>query len=141
MESPLPKIKPAHISLTKTEPPQLGFWFCSPNKPPLALDPIAPSLHLNLSIPRSNKVPSTSKLARLHFASQNPAPTAQFLVFSSNEPPLVPDQIVPSQYLNPSVPAPMVSPIHQIKPVHILLARTSPDRTLSPPQPQCAPLQ
>ena len=97
----------AHSHFTsQNRAPTAWFLVFSPNKPPLALDPITPSLHLNFSIPCPNGVPSTSKLACPHFASQNQAPMAWFLVFSPNEPPLAPHPIAPSHHLNPSVPHP-----------------------------------
>src|SRR5712671_8197793 len=100
MGSPLPQNKLACICLAKTEPPRLGFWFCSPNEPPLAPDQIAPDQYLNPSVPHPNGVPSTTNQACPHFASQNRAPTARLLVFQ------------------PKPASPRASPHHTLSPPH-----------------------
>ena len=79
----------------------LVYW---PKQPPLAHDSIASFQHLNPSVPRSNRVPSTHLTAHPLFVSQNRALVAWFLVYWPNQPPLVHDSIALFQHLNPSVP-------------------------------------
>ena len=74
-----------------------------PKLAPLAPHPIAPSHHLNPSVPCPDRVSSTQNWACLHFAGQNRAPVAQFLVFWPKPTPLVLRLIMPSHHLNPSV--------------------------------------
>jgi len=158
--SPLPQNEPAHISLAKTEPPRLGFCFFGLNQPPLAPHPLAPSLHLNPSVPRLNRVPSTQKPARPHFDSQNRASTARFLLFWPKPAPSRLTLSRPPCTSIPAYPALIGSPLPKYKPARTSIAKTepprldfwffwpkpalpraSPDCALSPPQPQRTPPQ
>jgi hypothetical protein len=95
-------------------PPWFGFWSFSPNQTSLAPHLIAPSLHLNPSVPRPNRVPPTQKQARPHFASQNRASTGQFL-FSWPKPALT--RASPNCALSPPQPQhtpPQWDPLYSI---------------------------
>jgi len=91
-----------------------SFFWAHTRPPPACLNPIAPSLHLNPSIPRPNRVFSTPKQpARTSLAKTEP-PQLGFCFFGPNQPSLAPHPIVPSHHLNPSVPHPNGVPLYSI---------------------------
>src|SRR6202042_1322507 len=55
------------LSIRQSRSPVARFCFFGHNQPPLVHHPITPHHHLNHSVPRPNRVPSTRKKAPPHF--------------------------------------------------------------------------
>ena len=84
------------------------------------------SQYLKPNVPHPNGVPSIPNQARAHFANQNQAPMAWFFFLAPTSLLLCLTQLHPPCTSTLVYPAPMGSPLPQIKPVHILLAKTEP---------------
>ena len=89
-------------------------------------------------------VPTTQKLAHLHFASQNWVPAAQFLVFwPQSLTPLCITESHPSASSNPMYPTSIWSPLPKNQPTHLSLANIEPPQLgfiFLPTTPPCTSL-